>query len=402
MSALSSRFPTPLPLDPWWDVFLPARMGEGVFVDHAVDDILAVDPTGDTLAICARALFARFDGPRAERLAAASLELGGFEADRLAISLAPDGLDRAPLLAAATRGLGLRAEIWCDVAARSLLEGDLPGARDAVDRARAALHEHAETQRWMRFLREAADPRACFEQATRVRTAQPEAAPMRDAMALVAHRKNGFVCAERWQRRSPTDPPTPTGSALARLRAAGIPRARLFPERALARRDRLDPATDLELMLDGAQSLVLEGRPARERMRAVLAEARRFTPAVQAQATRLACSLSLRDPALGASALDAAERLLAHDPGVWTPWVALLGRQINPSRSIRYARTLLADPSTEAGAFLMAHDTLRLCGEAEQANALALRALAWPGLRSAAQVALQAKPGDPPHRVSGG
>ncbi len=392
-----SRFPTPLPIDPWWNVFLPAMMGERMFVTHAVERILAEGADGDTLAVCARALFVCGEVFRAERLASEAVRSGGVEADRLAVLYKVDGRRRAPALAAATSRKGLRAEIWCDVAGRALLEGDLAGADEAIVMAEAALSEHAETQRWRRFLGEAADPVACLQSAARTPPRTPEAAPMRDAYALLATRRNGFVSTERWQRRHVAEGfDTFRGSALDRLREAGVPRARLFGERELATCPAADPRPDLEMLADQTVSLVGQGRPAQAATRALLAESRRFTPSVVQATARCCAGLAGRDPALVPDTLDALERLLPHDPQRWTPWVALLGRQSRPERSIRFARTLLSTPGTPAGAFLLAHDTLRLCGEHEEARAFAVNAEDRPGLRDVARIAIAARPEDPP------
>ena len=33
------RFPTPLAIDPWWDLYMPASFGERASVEHAVDHL---------------------------------------------------------------------------------------------------------------------------------------------------------------------------------------------------------------------------------------------------------------------------------------------------------------------------------------------------------------------------
>lgn len=397
MSASPSRFPTPLPIDPWWNVFLPAMMGERVFVENAVERLLAEDPDGDTLAVCARALYAGGDVYRAERLATESIRRGGVEAERLAVQFRVDGRERAPALAAGTTRRGVRAEVWCDVAGRALLEGDVIGAEHAIDAAADALADHAETQRWLRFLSETAEPDRCFAAAGRTAPRGIEATAMRDSRALLAHRRNGFVSAERWQRRHAAEGfEAFRGSALDRLREAGVPRTRLFVERDLARCGASDPRAELEIRADQAVSLVDEGRPAFAVVRSLLADVRRFEPSVMDAAARCCAGLAARDPALVPDTLDTLERLLPHDPLRWTPWVALLGRTSRPERSMRFARTLLGTPGTPPDAFLLAHDTLRLCGAHEEARAFAVNAEDRPGLREAARIAIAARPDDPP------
>lgn len=359
----------PSPLDPWWAAFFPARMGEREHADAAIHDLLAGAPDGDTLAICARARFATGEGFQAEQLAIRALHAGGFEAARLAVVHRVDGRDRVAAVLSRSRRPGIRAEVWCDLASRCVLEGDLPAARAAIDAAAQALPEHLETRRWQRFLREAAQPR--------------------DAAALLGHRKHGFMAAERWERRHQVDATlAPRGSAWSRLCEAGLGHPRIFPERELACLPAADPAAALELLVSEAASLVSEGRTAGSSVQAVLGQVRRFDPQVQAAGVRACAALAMHDPRLVPLVLDAVERQLPHDPAAWMAWVALLGWDVRPDRSTRYARTLLGDPGTLPEAFLLAHHALRRCGHAEEARWYAERAATVPGLRGAARSAL--------------
>ncbi len=393
----TTRFPTPLPTDPWWNIFLPAMMGEHRFVQQAVERLLDDTPDSDTLVVSARALFACGDRVRAGRLAAEGIRLGGVEADRLAILYAAGGRERAPGLALSTPRRGLRAETWCDLAARALLDDDARAASEAITLALESLPEHAEARRWGRFLADAPDPASMFAAASRAPMAPGDTPPWRDACALVACERNGFVSAERWQRRYCSEGfDTVRGSALHRLREAGLARPRLCTDRELARAASSDSRAELELRADDAVSLVAEGRQARSSVRVLLAEARRFGPDTLAATARACANLAARDPALVPDTLDTLERLLPHDPARWTPWVALLGRTSRPDRSIRFARALLSDPRTPADAFLLAHDALRLCGEPDEARAFAVNAKGRPGLTRAVRHAIAARPGDPP------
>lgn len=393
----TTRFPTPLPTDPWWNIFLPAMMGEHRFVHQAVERVLADPPDSDALVVSARALFVCGDRLRAGRLAAEGIRLGGVEAARLAILYAAGGRERAPELALSTSRRGLRAETWCDVAARALLDDDPRAASEAIALALECLPEHAEARRWGRFLADAPDPAWLLTAAARSASARGDTPPRRDAAALVACERNGFVSAERWQRRYCSEGfDTVRGSALHRLREAGLPRARLCSDGELARAAASDSRVDLELRADDAVSLVGEGRPARSVVRGLLADARRFGPEPLAGAARVCANLAARDAALVPDTLDTLERLLPHDPARWTPWVALLGRTSRPERSIRFARSLLGDPRTPADAFLLAHDALRLCGEPDEARAFAVNAEGRPGLANAVRHAIAARPDDPP------
>jgi len=393
----TTRFPTPLPTDPWWNIFLPAMMGEHRFVQQAVERVLADPPDSDALVVSARALFACGDRLRAGRLAAEGMRLGGVEADRLAILYSTGGRERAAELALATPRRGLRAETWCDVAARALLDDDASGAHEAITLALGCLPEHAEALRWGRFLADAPDPAALFTAAARSPAPRLDTPPRRDAAALVACERNGFVSAERWQRRYCSEGfETVRGSALHRLREAGLPRARLCSDRELARAASSDSRVDLELRADNAVSLVGEGRSAHAAVRALLADARRFGPEPLAGTARVCANLAARDEELVPDTLDTLERLLPHDPARWTPWVALLGRASRRDRSVRFARALLNDPRTPADAFLLAHDALRLCGEPDEARAFAVNAEGRPGLTRAARLAIAARPADPP------
>ncbi len=367
-ASLPSRFPTPLPTDPWAQIVLPALAGEHEAVVHAVDQVVADGVDGDLLAVSARAMFAINLNFRAERLAIAAYQAGGVEADRLTVQHRLDGRARVAGIAARTPHPGARAEVWCDLAGRDLIEGDLGGAREAVEAALRVLPEHCEARHWSRFLADAAQPVACFARAARG-LAMLGGTATTDARALVAPARTGFVSSERWARRHGAVGPAPaTGSALERLAEAGIPRPRLLPARGLNRRPASDGVVAVELLADEVDALAQEGRTATEGMRELLAEVRRHDPAAQANGVRVCARLASRTEALVPIALDAVDRLLPHDPEAWMPWAALLGAASRPDRSVRFARSILGDPGARPEAVLLAYQALVRCGLGDEAS----------------------------------
>ena len=369
-----SRFPTPLPIDPWWNIYLPARMGEHEVALTAIGLVLgsADAEDGDVLAVVARALYACRD-PRAEGLARRAFQHGGEEALRLSVFVSASGA-RAPeafnRLSAATA-----ADVLCDRASRALLDGDGQLAKDWINAALTRFPEHAEARRWGRFLKDASDLPACVRYASARRTRRPAAAVTAagDAVALLALPCNGFVAPERWERRhSALAFVVVRGSALERLHAAGVA-PRLLTPRVLARLDARSPSADLELGLDEAVSLVQEGRPARAVMRGVLEDAARFSAPVLSSATAICAGLALRDASLIPVVLPVVEGLLRADPWRWQPWIAAIGCTVDPVRSARVARSLLADPKAGADAVRLACHALSVCGAPGEAQRYAAR-----------------------------
>jgi hypothetical protein len=368
-----SRFPTPLPVDPWLNIYLPARMGEQEAALGAIARVLASADAenGDVLAVVARALYVCGD-PRAEALARRALRLGGQEALRLSVFVMPSGA-RTPealcLLPAA-----VSADVLCDRAARALIDGDGQQAKDWIHTARTRFPEHAEARRWSRFLRDASDLPACLRYASVRRERWPDASVMRDAVALLALPNNGFVSPERWLRRhSALRCTVVRGSALERLDAAGVG-PRVLSARALAKLGAQDPAVDLELRLDEAVSLVNEGRPAQRAVGGVLADAVRFTVPVLSAAAAVCAGLAMRDASLVAVVLPVVEGLMPEDPQRWTPWIAAIGCTVDPVRSARFARSLLADPGAGPQAARLACYALSVCGAPGEAQRLLARA----------------------------
>jgi hypothetical protein len=359
-------------MDPWWNIYLPARMGEHEVALTAIALVLgsAEAEDGDVLAVVARALYACRD-PRAEGLARRAFQHGGEEALRLSVFVSPSGA-RVPeafnRLAAATA-----ADVLCDRASRALLDGDGQQARDWIDTALNRFPEHAEARRWSRFLKDASDLPACVRYASARRTRRPDASVMRDAVALLALPNNGFVAPDRWQRRhSALGFAVVRGSALERVHAAGVA-PRLLTPRALARLDALSPSADLELGLDEAVSLVHEGRPARAAIRRVLEDAARFSAPLLSSATAVCAGLAMREASLVPVVLPVVEGLLRADPWRWYPWIAAIGCTVDPVRSARVARSLLADPKAGADAARLACHALSVCGVPGEAQRYAAR-----------------------------
>ncbi|HND29716.1 MAG TPA: hypothetical protein PLA94_06940, partial [Myxococcota bacterium] len=209
------------PLDPWWDLYLPATLGERDHVRVIIDSLGAVD--SDLQAVAARALEVLGYTVEARRLAARAMRDRGDEALALATFLMPEGLQIAEARMQRLKLPGLQADAACDAAALELLRGQPDAALDRIDQAMTLCPDHRESARWSRFLTQ--------EEAVRVlrryrrdveRVARLSAG--RDVVELVPSRATGWGSAERLRRRLLHGLPAhgARGSALRRLQQAGV------------------------------------------------------------------------------------------------------------------------------------------------------------------------------------
>jgi len=399
---MGNRFPTPLAIDPWWDLYLPARCGEAPPVLEAVEAALRSGGPPDLLAVAVRALAAL---GRLREARALHLDLAGAdsaELDRLDVLLGAHP-DRA-LVRLQRRHLppGLLADACCDRSARALIEGDLGRARALVGEVCNRPQDHAEAGRWSRFLAASPDPVGAYRAAVAGRALGADPAG-RDAVALAISAERGWVSEVRMQRRllaAPSFAPR-AGSALARLADAGVPGGVFADVPHLGRVPASSPLVPLESLADLVASLVEEGRDARSLAEGLARQASLHGPEADLAAARLLVRLAGRDDRLLAVGYASARRLCAAGNGDgprWAAWAALLGRTVAPDRSVEEARRLAQDPALDPETWLLALEALRACGHAGEARELALASRTRLDRAAVAGLVLGRRSEDPPLR----
>ncbi len=388
MSPLSlSEIP---PVDPWWDLYMPASFGE---VDAVLDALEAAEASvplarrGDVYAIAARAFAVLGRFVESERLAEQAFKLGGAEAEALATFVAPDGFVRAARRVASGVRPGARADAACDLAALHLAAGDLLGARAAVAQAEELCPGHGETARWARFLGETPDVRDVVREARDPRrTRRQESGPAREAVELLPVRRTGWLSVERYHRRILGTPPesawAPAGSALGRLQDAGVGTYFFALDVEYARTPGDHPLVGLELAADALRARVEEGRDAAE-------AAARFWDAVcatdteaQADGAQMLAGLGTAAADIAPTALAALEWLATQRPdrgSLWEGYRAWL-EHVSGRGGVARARTLAAARPADPVAWRMAIETLRAAGAAEEATRLVRAARSEPAL----------------------
>ena len=301
---LSGTIPTPLDLDPWWDIFLPALCGDAAAALHAVDRAVREggEVGGDLLAVAARACFVLGLPVQARRFLGMAWVEGGEEAERLAILVGPESRGTAERWVASRRPAPIRADVACDLAARRLNDGDEPGALQAAQRALAILPEHREAQRWLRFLSAGEPVGAVWRQARHERSTPSPRVLQRDADALAPLRSGGYLSQERLRRRlygvAGNVVPVSLSTGLGALAAAGVQTLRFTWSYVYARLPPTDPRVALELLADDVVSLVGEGRDPRPQAVRLLDGAARSGGPVAAEAARVVAGLAARDERL--------------------------------------------------------------------------------------------------------
>lgn len=382
-----STLPEFMPIDPWWDLYMPATFGEPSAVLDALEAAEASTPLharGDFYAVASRA-FAVLGRPvEAERLSEQAFRLGGVEADALATFLCPDGIERATKRLHGGGRPGLRADGGCDLAALLVQLGRVDAAIEAVDQALAVCPGHAEASRWRRFLGDA-------DVMTQVRLARDprrtrRGTTARDATELIPTRRTGWLSAERYHRRvlgsQPLSSWAPAGTALGRLQDAGISVCFFALDHEYARVPADHALVALELDADTLRACVEEGRdvtgPA-----AALWEASGLDPEARQDAAQMLVALATLDARLAPVGLEAATWLAVHHPDrglLWEGYLAWLSHVAGlPTAAVR-ARELAAMRPMEPIAWKMALEVLRAEGHDDEVEAIARAARAEPAL----------------------
>ncbi len=400
-----STLPETMPIDPWWDLYMPATFGEPAAVLDALEAAEATTPLGgrgDFYAVAARAFQVLGRPVEAERLAEQALRLGGTEADALATFVCPDGIERATRRLRGGGRAGVRADGGCDLAALLVQLGQVDPARDAIEQALSICPGHAEASRWRRFLAEP-DVMAQVRLAREPRRAR-RSQGVCDALDLLPTRRTGWLSPERYHRRvlgtQPQASWAPAGTALGRLQDAGVTvcffaldheYARVTPDHALV---------GLELDADALRARVEEGRDATEAA-AALWQAATLDPEAQQDAAQLLVALATSDARLAPIGLEAATWLALHHPDrglLWQGYLAWLSHVAGLATAVARARDLAVIRPTDALAWKMALEVLRAEGHHDEAEALARTARLEPAL-SAVACALLDEPVATPLRM---
>jgi tetratricopeptide (TPR) repeat protein len=385
----------PPPIDPWWDLYLPATFGEVDAVLDALELAEASAPLldrGDLYAVAARA-FAVLGRPKeAERLAAQAFQLGGAEADALATYTSPDGLARCRGRLAGAERPGVRADAACDLAARHLIDGNLPGARAAVAQALAACPDHGEAGRWVRLLEEPADlgPALVFARDQR-RTRAPRTVADRDVLDLVPCRRTGWLSAERFHRRILGVPPRETWahprSALGHLQDAGIGVFFFALDWELGGLKADHPVVELEVLADVARARVDEGRDALPHCRRLWEAATALDETAQDDAAQLLAGLGTADARLAVLAIEAVDWLTSRRPErglLWEGYLAWLGHLAGIPSAAERARALVRGRPADPTAWRLGLEVLRAEGFTGDVERALRAAAADPALAAAA------------------
>ncbi len=376
MSASLSLCPEPLldpPLDPWWDLYLPATLGERDRVRMVIDTLGPVD--AELQAVAARALEVLGYTVEARRLAVQSMRDGGDEALALATFLMPEGLQIAELRIQRLKLPGLQADAACDAAALELLRGQPEAALERVEQAMILCPDHREAARWCRFLTQ--------EEAVRVlrryRRDVERVARLpggRDVVELVPSRAKGWVSPERLRRRllHTLLPGGARGSALRRLQQAGVMECWFALPSQYGQMPEDHGLAGLELLADELVARVEEERVQGGLGSELLEEAAAVDGEAAEDALRLLLALCTRAPVLE----EVGRAAVAGRGAGWDPWRCWLERDVEGARRL-LQRSLGPLP------WQVAVDTLRRGGEGEEAEQWRRRGLELPLLAGVAE-----------------
>ncbi len=298
---------------PWFDLYFGASFCPDCFEGRVVRiDQEPLYRRGDAWAVAARA-YALLGRPgEALRAWDRAQVYGGEEVDNLAIWLHADGRARAERRAERQADPGLRADSYCDLAAMYLSSRELTRAWSMIEEALQSCPTHGEARHWRRFLAMPDVVKASLRVQQRP-SRRGDTVAVRDALALMPLRANGWVSAERLDRRALFDPPVAAvpGSALALLRTSGVPQSYLATEPDWARVPDRHPLLAAELELDELIALVHEGRPALALARSAWNGARGSGDAARTDDVgQLLCALGTQDPSIVEVAREAAEWLV--------------------------------------------------------------------------------------------
>lgn len=372
-------------VDPWFDLYLPAILGESAQVRAALADL--GDADGTVLAVAARALEVLGMALEARRYAHRAMEKGGDEALALTTFLGSDGDALTVLRMRLAKEPGRRADAACDRAVLALRRGNTEVARRWVRLAQELCPDHCEAARWLRFLDETVSPTRTTRRYQRDHRVA-RATHGRDVAELFPERARGWLSVERLRRRVRNDGMIwhSSACALGRLQNAGVREYYFALRQELVVLPAGHRLATLELLADRLVSLAEEGRDGVGTAEQLLEQARRMDDTARADAAALIAGLSLGQPSLapcarqGVADMERISRIRGVSPGGWPThyWEAWLGWL---DGSPRRARALL-EGALEPVPWLLAMHTLQRAGDLAAVSTALGRAEMQAHLRS--------------------
>lgn len=394
--------------EPWWDVYVPALLGEqeaSILALHRLETETPPSRLGDVLAIGARA-HAALGRPRdAARYADRAYSAGGPEADALATLLRPHGDATIDRRITTHSRAGARADAACDRVLLRVKDGDVPAARRAVEEAFSLCPDHVEATRWRRVLA-SDDPCVAVRRAVvDGRSARRDPAS-REAIELVPVRATGWLSSDRFHRRvlggpgpAPLAPPT---CALGRLQDVGATGGFFALDHEYRVLGPRDPLVALELC---AEHLCIEVSVRHDPLATAETLWRRAAELDRVavhDAAQLLVAQATHDRRLAPLGLEAAEVLLraGGTEALWRGYRAWLRHSAGVEGALEDARDVVAAPQGDAAGWSLAVQTLRFAGRPEEAEAAIGRARREPALARAARELADRR--DPPRMAVGG
>jgi hypothetical protein len=356
-------------LDPWWDIYIPATLGEEARVRAAIASMTL--PDGNMLAVASRAMEVLQRVIEARRLANRALQGDGVEVRALATFVMASGEEIARQRLWEEALPGHRADAGCDLAVLCLKRGNLEAAVEALQEGQKSCPLHLETRRWQRFLAEDPDPVATARRFGRG-LRQPREACGRDITVLFPVRRSGWLSTERFRRRVMTGLGQGrwlgSGSALGQLQNIGVGECYFATPREYSSLKAAHVLVELEVLADQLLCLCEEERPVLEQAHMLVHQAAGLDQVASADAAGLVASAATQRPELKKLALESVQEQLqrcvrGRAPGgweesVWQGWAAWLGE------SVAEARQLLGQLNLHPIAWQLAVDCLRVQGEA--------------------------------------
>jgi hypothetical protein len=390
----------------WRNVLLPALLDDR---DEALAALARVEKTappehrGRVLSISARALFVLGDTSGAMQRFEEAMELGGAEAEALAIFLRPDGRHWAERRFQHARDAGTMADAACDAVALCLRDADDTEARRLVRIGLLICPDHGELGRWRRFLTQfptdavvalvtdrmrsgGKNALACMARLSEEWAELPLEIALQDAANLAPCASSGWISPERVTRKLANgvlDEIGPAGSALAALQAVGCSQRHYASDAEFAKLTVEHPLVGFEILADRLESLLDEGRPAVATAHELWVRSRRFTNAVTEATASLLASNAFNCEAIADSALLGVRWALKQHPtrrrggkgsskaAYWEACRARLLVTVGRREEARkLALPLCQSHQDEPETWLLALDALRLSGDLDTVRRL--------------------------------
>lgn len=391
--------------DPWAAVLAPALCGAP---EAAIASMLRLErelplgQRGPLYAASARALAALGRIEQALATVRKAISIGGPEPAAVASIALPEGARWAEARTLSGTA-GERADAACDLAWWRLCRGEVEEALVHVEAALALCPEHAEAERWKRFLIEAGPAASTW--VDRLPPPGDRRPTALDARCLFPQPELGWLSRERFYRRyTPEARPAAGGAgALGLLRMRGRRTRLLATDDDYAALPADHPLVSAETAFDRVLALLDEERDAGDAAAQAWALARSIDETACADAAQALVGLSLQEPSMLRVGLEVSQYLVVRQPrsALWRAYRARLLAEAGKRRqALGLARAVLADPQVPDLAWLVAIETLRRIGHHRAAHRVVRSALCSPNLGAAAREVLEAWAHPRPVRVA--